>query len=251
MLKDKKVIIFDLDGTLIDSVGMWNEVDRRLILQLGGHPEEETVIQSRRDELLTRFRGETAPYAAYCASLGALCGSGLSAKDIHKLRYEIADGYLKNTVKLKPGAAELLSYLKAQGRTLVLASTTSRANVEKYMQWNENIKSKANFGALFSRIYTRDDVTELKPSPQVHKLILSALSASPDDCLVVEDSLAGVEAANAANIAVVAVADRNSAQDETQIRARSDAFFSDCAALHAFFAGGKAGASSLDKPDAK
>ena len=88
--------------------------------------------------------------------------------------------------RLKPGAAELLSYLKAQGRTLVLASTTSRANVEKYMQWNENIKSKANFGTLFSRIYTRDDVTELKPSPQVHELILSALGASPDDCLVVD-----------------------------------------------------------------
>ena len=119
------------------------------------------------------------------------------------------------------------------------------------MQWNENIKNKANFGALFSRIYTRDDVTELKPSPQVHELILAALGASPDDCLVVEDSLAGVEAANAANIAVVAVADRYSAQDETQIRARSAAFFSGCAALHAFFAGGKAGASSLDKPDAK
>ncbi len=251
MLQNKKVFIFDLDGTLIDSVGIWNSVDRELILQLGGTPEDETVIQARRDELLTRFRREKTPYLAYCAFLGALCGTNLTAEAIHQKRYDIADTSLKTAVELKPGAAELLTYLKEQGRTLVLASTTARSNVEKYMQFNENIKSKADLAALFSRIYTRDDVTELKPSPQVHEMILKDLHVSPADCLVVEDSFIGVLAANAAKIDVVAVADQYSAQDEVQIRAHTTAFFADCAAFLKALKNTADKPSSLDKQGGK
>ena len=50
MFKGKKVIIFDMDGTLIDSMGIWNEIDRQLIKKLGNNEKiEENIIQKQRD----------------------------------------------------------------------------------------------------------------------------------------------------------------------------------------------------------
>ena len=56
MFKNKKIVIFDMDGTLIDSMGIWNEVDRRLIKQLGGDDTiSEEEIQEQRDSNLRKF----------------------------------------------------------------------------------------------------------------------------------------------------------------------------------------------------
>ena len=51
----KSAVIFDMDGTLIDSVGIWNVVDRELITRLGGEALDEMSIQQKRDELLRSF----------------------------------------------------------------------------------------------------------------------------------------------------------------------------------------------------
>ena len=56
MLENKKVIIFDLDGTLIDSVGIWNEIDRRLIAEVGTIAVGDEDIGKQRDELKICFR---------------------------------------------------------------------------------------------------------------------------------------------------------------------------------------------------
>ena len=66
MFQHKKVIIFDMDGTLIDSVGIWNTVDSELIVQLGGEALPEINIQQRRDELLRSSAvGVRAPHGAW------------------------------------------------------------------------------------------------------------------------------------------------------------------------------------------
>ena len=73
MLTGRKVIIFDMDGTLIDSVGIWNQVDELLIARLrrdGGCQPENYQLQ--RDEALRRFRNEANPYMAYCRFLREL-----------------------------------------------------------------------------------------------------------------------------------------------------------------------------------
>ena len=63
MLKGKKVIIFDMDGTLIDSVGIWNQVDEVLIQRIRSEnaPQPEN-IQLQRDETLRRFSKADSPY---------------------------------------------------------------------------------------------------------------------------------------------------------------------------------------------
>ena len=72
MFKGKSLIAFDMDGTLIDSMGIWNEVDRLLIKELGGDyniPEEE--IQEQRDSNLKKFNLSENPYTEYSKVLKA------------------------------------------------------------------------------------------------------------------------------------------------------------------------------------
>lgn len=70
MFEGKKVIIFDMDGTLIDSVGVWNEIDKNLIRKLGALEElDDKQIQKQRDTLLREFSKVENPYMEYCKCL--------------------------------------------------------------------------------------------------------------------------------------------------------------------------------------
>lgn len=219
MLKDKKVIIFDMDGTLIDSVGVWNDVDRALIRRLGGREEH---VQEQRDEALRRFSKSASPYLDYCALLGEKYGSAMSPEEIHTLRYEIAQDYLKNVVDYKPDADVFLHRLKDAGYTLVIATTTRRKNVDVYRTQNVNMLAKAKIDELFTLVYTREDAKEIKPNPEIYLRVMSELGAAPEECLVFEDSLIGIEAAKRAGIQSAAVYDAYSDGEREQINALAD-----------------------------
>ena len=76
MFKGKKVIIFDMDGTLIDSVGVWNKVDMELIKELGGLDElNELDIQQQRDKKLREYSKLENPYINYCHFLSLKYGN--------------------------------------------------------------------------------------------------------------------------------------------------------------------------------
>lgn len=218
-------IIFDLDGTLLESMGVWNEIDRILIHRLGGPWEEEMMVGKRRDALLARFSGKENPYGEYCGALGKIYGSPLSKEDILALRHTIDKDFLRNQVDYKPGAPELIRKLHSMGKTLVIATTTKKPNILIYRTENRNIMDKAAFDDYFTAIYTREDVKAIKPSPEVHEKILHDLHKKREDCFILEDSLSGIWAARAAGIPVGAVYDRYSVDDGESIRALSDCWY--------------------------
>lgn len=217
MLENKKVIIFDLDGTLIDSIGIWNAIDEELIKQIGNIPLGNENIAKQRDDMLKKFQNEPDMYLAYCGFLKEKYQSTLTKEEIKALRYEIADDYLKNKIDYKPNAEKVLKYLKQKGYILVIASTTLRHCVAIYQTQNKNIINKANLNDMFSLILTKDDVITKKPSPEVHEKVMEKLKVTKEQCLIIEDSLIGVEAGKNAGIEVAVMYDQYANGDREQI----------------------------------
>lgn len=234
MFKQKKVIIFDMDGTLIDSIGIWNAVDSELIAQLSGLDEDETFIQERRDALLHSFSHTSDAYLEYCDFLSKNYRTPFSKEQIRAMRYDIAERYLKEVVDFKPHAHTFLHYLKAQGLHLVIASTTSQNNLAIYQTQNHAMMQKVNFAKTFSLILGREAVTKIKPHPEVHQHIMKTLNVTPQECLIVEDSLVGMEAAHNAGIDAIVMYDRYAKADEMVLKERSLGYFEDFKTLQLY-----------------
>ena len=223
MLEGKKVIIFDMDGTLIDSVGIWNQVDEELITRIRseGAPLPENV-QSQRDEALRRFSKAESPYMEYCAFLKEKYDAVQSPDEIHTLRYEIAQEFLQHVIDYKPDADTFIRWLKERGYILTIATTTKRSNMEIYRTRNTGMTEKAKIDDYFQLVYTREDAREIKPNPEIYLRVMTELGVSAEECLVFEDSLIGLEAARNAGMESVAIYDKYSDGEREQINAISD-----------------------------
>lgn len=223
MFQGKKVIIFDMDGTLIDSIGTWNEVDRQLMQKLGAVESlTDSEIQKNRDKQLQIFGSSTNPYAEYCKWLGQKYDSNLSGEDLFKMRYEIVQNYLRNKIDYKPGADEFLQKLKENKFILVIASTTRKPNMDIYRMENQSMMNKARIDDYFSLVYTSEDVEKMKPNPEIFLKVVETLHVEKEECLIFEDSLVGVQAAKSAGIQVVAMYDKYSDGERDEIQKLAD-----------------------------
>lgn len=221
MFTNKKVIIFDMDGTLIDSIGVWNQVDAELILKLTHISVLQEELQIQRDEKLREYRSKENPYVSYCGYLSEKYHLQQSPEEILAMRNEIADDLLIHKIDYKPYADMLLRKLKEKDYKLVIATTTCKKNMDIYRFQNENLLRKAPINEYFSYVYTREDVSKIKPDPEIYLKVMDTLRVKADECLIFEDSLAGIEAAYNAGIEAAAVYDQYSAHEQTEIRQKA------------------------------
>ena len=220
-IESKKVIIFDLDGTTIDSIGMWNLTDYTMIKRYGGGEVPLKVIQDDRDYFLHNNPVGNI-YVGYCNFL--IQKYKLSIHDPSILSDERRDEYailFENEVEFKPHAAELILKLKEVGKTLVLATMTTLTQLGIYSR-SKKLIPVLNISEAFDKITTADMVKKKKPDPEIYKNVLTLCNVSPEECLVFEDSLTGVKAASDAGMEVVNIYDKYSDKDQDAINEIAD-----------------------------
>ncbi len=221
-LKNKKYIIFDMDGTLIDSIGVWNRTDQVLIEKYGNKHIEISDIQIERDQFLHDNKGSNI-YIAFCEYL--IKKYKLSVKDAKKLlelRWQISSEILKNEMDYKPNAVELVLKLKYLGYTLILATMTTQVQLDIYSKENKRMYNQLNLEKTFDLITTQADVINKKPDPEIYNMIIKHYDAKEEECLIFEDSYTGVLAAHNAGIEVICVYDKYADVNRNEINAIAD-----------------------------
>jgi len=189
MLTDIKVAIFDLDGTLVDSMWVWSKIDVEY-LELKGY----TLPENLRNEISHLSFSQTAVYFKKKFNLDDPVEKIL--EDWHNMAFN----HYSTNVKLKLGVKEFLNHLKTCKIKIALATSNSVPLLEACLKNNEIYE-------YFDSITTTDEVSNGKDCPDVYLLAANKLGINPKDCLVFEDILPAVQGAKAANMKVIAVKD--------------------------------------------
>ncbi|MGV9308000.1 HAD family hydrolase [Nonomuraea sp. NPDC003727] len=178
-------VVFDLDGVLVDSEPVWEEVRRSYVAAHGG-----TWLPETQSRLMGMSTGE---WAAYLAELGVRRSPDEIAAGVVGL---MAERY-RHGVPLMPGAKEAVARL-AEHRPLGLASSSPRSLIDVVLD-------ATGLGAFFSATVSTEEVAYGKPAPDGYLEAARRLGADPRGCVAVEDSSNGLRSAAAAGMRVIAV----------------------------------------------
>ena len=206
--------IFDLDGTLLDSMDVWHKVDIDFL-----HKRGITVPPDYPQAISALTFYETADYTIRRFGLSD------SIEDLQREWNEMAVYSYKHNVQLKPYAKEYLTALRGSARQggarqsgdIKLAVATSLpAELHKPALQSHGIYD------FFHAICTTDEAGQGKTHPDVFLLAAKKIGAQPSDCVVYEDILAAVKSAKSAGMTVCAVYDNASKADWEEIKKYAD-----------------------------
>lgn len=186
----KKGFIFDLDGVIVDTAKYHYLAWQRLAQSLGFSFSE---VQNEELKGVSRVRS--------LEKILAWGGVTLSETDFNEQLQKKNEDYLSyidnmSRDELLPDVERVLLYLKNQGQPLALGSASKNARL---------ILKKTNLFDLFDTIVDGTNVTKAKPSPEVFLVAAKQLGIAPEACVVFEDSVAGIQAANTAGMLSIGV----------------------------------------------
>ena len=187
-----KAFIFDLDGVIVDTAKYHFLAWKKIANQLG--------IE------FTHEHNELLKGVSRVRSLDIILGLGkveASQEDKNKWLVQKNEDYLSYLVdmdqsEILPGVMPILNYLKEQNQLIALGSASKNARP---------ILEKTGTLEYFDAIVDGNDVLNAKPNPEVFLLAAKLLSAKPEDSIVFEDSVAGVQAANIGGMTSVGIGD--------------------------------------------
>lgn len=214
LLDSKKVFIFDLDGTLIDSLGVWDKIDTLFVRKYydGDVPPTYSYYQKN---ILPKLNGED-PYIEYLKYLIARFDIKDSLEDIIEVRKSIIDETLINDVSLKPYVKEYFNMIRGNKR--IVLATTSTARCLDIYKYDNKSTSELDFDNTFELMLSGNDVKLHKPDPEIYLKVIEELNINKEDAIVFEDSLVGIEAACRAGLDVLHVYTPECENDLVKIR---------------------------------
>jgi len=201
-----KGVIFDMDGTLLDSMPVWDELGHKYLQSVGCTPAEDL-----RERLRPLGLAETAQLFKEEYQLP------YSVDQIMDQLNKLIEDYYFHSIPLKPGAAELLERLSQKGVKMALATATDRYLVEAALQ---------RLGILhyFTCILTCGEVGCGKDQPLIYTRAMEMLQTRPEETIIFEDALHAARTAKNAGYTVVGVYDPSAARHEEALRAITDYF---------------------------
>lgn len=209
MLKDIKTVLFDLDGTLVDSMWIWRDIDIEYLGQFGLELPE--TLQS---EIEGMSFSETAVYMKERFQIPD------SIEKMKETWNQMAWEKYEKEVMLKKGALSFLHYCRAHEIKLGIATSNSTQLVQ-------NVLRARGITDYFTCIVTGCEVGKGKPSPDIYLEAAGRCHAAPKDCLVFEDIVPGIMAGKAAGMKVCAIEDAYSMHQKEQKIALADYYIKD------------------------
>jgi HAD superfamily hydrolase (TIGR01509 family) len=188
-MENRKIALFDFDGVIVDTEPVydryWNEAVERYGL---GIPDFADLIKgtTMTHIMQTFFSGYTEEFR-------------------QKVRQEAEAFERIMPLPLLPGSFEFIKLIRTEGVRTGLVTSSDQGKIDRAFEMYE-MKN------LFDTVVTADRITRGKPDPMCYLLAASDLGVSPDQCLVFEDSFAGITAGNAAGMRVIGLSTSNSAE---------------------------------------
>lgn len=204
MLKNTDAVLFDLDGTLIDSMGVWGKVDRIY---------------------LARYDIECPPDLTRTLSGISISQAAAYFRDVFKINEpeskmiadwnELARDQYSNHVLPKESAIKWLDEIRSRGIRMAVGTSNTR-------ELAETVIRKRNLAEYFDIILTGEDVKIGKPDPYIYLKAAHGVGADPSRCIVFEDIVQGLIAGKAAGMRTCGVYDQHSEYQETEKREAAD-----------------------------
>ena len=203
-----KGAIFDLDGTLLDSMFIWDTIGEVYLRSLDIEP---------RENLAEAFKTFTLEQAAeyYREHYGV----ALSVNEIVDGVNEMVAKLYRTKVTLKDGVRDFLEALKSQGVKMCVATVTDRPIVE-------DVLNRLGIRDFFTEIFTCAEVGYNKETPHIYRAALEALGTKKDETVVFEDALHALMTAKNDGFPVAAVYDKHELR-QTEMKANGDYYITD------------------------
>lgn len=202
-----KGAIFDLDGTLFDSMTMWENVASDYLTSQGITPNED-VREAVRAMSIQQV----------CAHFCSEYGLNLSQEEIASGINGLVEDFYFNRVRLKDGVSEMLADLKIRGVKMCVATATDRHLVEAGLR-------RTGIHDYFGRLFTCSECGAGKDEPDIFFEALHFLGTDIKDTVIFEDALYAIRTAKKAGFTVVAVYDVTVHHQQDEVRRLADYYF--------------------------
>ncbi len=204
MLNNTQAVIFDMDGTIIDSMWVWDKIDYDY-LKKRNIPCPENI----KTEIQNLTYKQTALYFQEKFKLKD------SLEEIMDEWLQMAIYEYKHNIFLKPGVKSFINLLKTKNIKIGLATNNSKILTEIVLKKNEIYD-------FFDAITTTEELNVAKNLPDIYLLTANKLNVDPKHCIVFEDILPAIKGAKAAGMKVIGVEDSYSSFEKDQIINLSD-----------------------------